>query len=252
MKTILASILAISCILAAPPPPAQGAEASEALAAALASPGRPEGDRERDAGRKPTEVIAFLGIEPGMTVIDLVAAGGYYTEVLSGAVGPTGKVYAQNGAFVLKIRDGVNDKAMTARLAGNRLSNVERLDREMSDLGLAPESVDAAFTALNFHDIHNGSGRKGALRFLAAVRAALKLGGTLGLIDHSGGAGGDDAELHRIDEALVETLVKSVGFEVEARSELLRNPEDDRTKNVFDPTIRGKTDRFVLLLRRTS
>jgi predicted methyltransferase len=252
MKTILAPILAISCILAAPPPPAQGAEANEALAAALASPGRPEGDRERDAGRKPTDVIAFLGIEPGMTVIDLVAAGGYYTEVLSGAVGPTGKVYAQNGAFVLKIRDGVNDEAMTARLAGNRLSNVERLDREMSDLGLAPESVDAAFTALNFHDIYNGSGRKAALRFLAAVRAALKLGGVLGLIDHSGGAGEDDAELHRIEEALVEKLAKSEGFEVEARSELLRNPEDDRTKNVFDPTIRGKTDRFLLLLRKTS
>jgi predicted methyltransferase len=252
MKTILASIVSISCILVAPPPPARGAEASEALSAALASPGRPEGDRERDAGRKPTEVIAFLGIEPGMTVIDLVAAGGYYTEVLSGAVGPTGKVYAQNGAFVLKIRDGVNDKAMTARLAGNRLPNVERLDREMSDLGLAPESIDAAFTALNFHDIHNGSGRKGTLRFLAAVRAALKLGGILGLIDHSGGSGGDDAELHRIDEALVEAIAKSVGFEVEARSELLRNPEDDRTKNVFDPTIRGKTDRFLLLLRRAS
>ena len=86
---------------------------SAALTARLASSERPETDRARDAGRRPAEVVSFLGVKPGMTVIDLVAAGGYYTEVMSLAVGPEGKVYAQNSAFVLKLRDGANEKAIS-------------------------------------------------------------------------------------------------------------------------------------------
>jgi predicted methyltransferase len=222
----------------------------DALAEALARADRPTEDRARDAGRRPVDVIAFLGIEPGMTVIDLIAAGGYYTEVLSGAVGPSGRVYAQNSEYVLKIREGANDKAMTSRLAGSRLPNVERLDRELAELGLAPASVDAALTALNFHDIYNGGGQEVASRFLATVFRVLKPGGVLGLIDHVGDAGTDNTELHRIDEALVEAAVKSAGFRIEAKSDVLRNPDDDHSKNVFDPTIRGRTDRFVMRLRK--
>jgi predicted methyltransferase len=146
------------------------------LRAALAAPGRAEADRARDTGRKPAEVVAFLGIEEGMTVVDLIAAGGYYTEVLSAAVGSGGRVYAQNGEYVLKMRDGANDKAMTARLAGGRLANVRRLDREIAELGLEPGSVDAAVTALNFHDIYNGRGPEAAQAFLTAVRSILKPG----------------------------------------------------------------------------
>jgi predicted methyltransferase len=252
MKTSSGSVLSILCILAATVATAntaRAAEASEALTAALARPDRPAADRARDAGRKPAEVIAFLGIAPGMTVIDLIAAGGYYTDVLSAAVGPTGKVYAQNTEYVLKMREGANEKAMTARLAGNRLPNVERLDRETSELGLAPGSLDAAVTALNFHDIYNGRGTEAAAGFLKAVFVALKPGGLLGLIDHSGGVGNDE-ELHRIDEARVSAAAKAAGFAVEAGSDILRNPDDDRSKNVFAPEIRGKTDRFVLLLRK--
>jgi predicted methyltransferase len=252
MKTSSGPVVSILCILAASaavPNTAWAGEANQALKAALARPDRPAADRARDTGRKPAEVIAFLGITPGMKVIDLIAAGGYYTEVLSAAVGPTGKVYAQNNAYVLKIREGANEKAMTARLAGNRLSNVERLDREMADMGLAPGSLDAAVTALNFHDIYNGRGTEAAAGFLKTVLAALKPGGVLGLIDHSGGVGNDE-ELHRIDEARVTAAARDAGFVVEARSDILRNPDDDRSKNVFAPEIRGKTDRFVLLLRK--
>jgi predicted methyltransferase len=243
-------LLATLCILAATAFLPRASDANEALAAALARPDRPAEDRARDAGRKPADVIAFLGIEPGMTVVDLVAAGGYYTEVLSLAVGPVGKVYAQNNEFVLKIRDGVNDKALTARLEGGRLPNVVRLDREVSDLGLAPASLDAALTALNFHDIYNGRGQEAAEGFLKAVFAVLKPGGVLGLIDHSGSRDGDDTELHRIDEPLVDAAVEAAGFQIEARSDLLRNPDDDRSKNVFAPEIRGRTDRFLLRLRK--
>jgi predicted methyltransferase len=220
------------------------------LAKRLADGSRSDADKARDAGRKPAAVVAFLGIEPGMTVVDLIAAGGWYTEVLSEAVGPNGHVYAQNTAFTLSFRDGANDKAMTARLAGDRLPNVERLDREIGDLGLAPGSVDAALTALNFHDIYNGSGPDAAKGFLQVVLTILEPGGVLGIIDHVGVAGADNEKLHRIEPEKVVELAKTVGFVVEARSDLLANPADDHTKGVFDPSIRGKTDRFLLRLRK--
>jgi predicted methyltransferase len=252
MKRILGSLLAISalCTLSAFVSGAAHHEKGGGLEAGLSRQDRPAGDRDRDAGRKPKEVIAFLGIEPGMTVIDLIAAGGYYTEVLSAAVGPTGKVYAQNSDYVLKIRDGANDKAMTARLADGRLPNVERLDREMDDLGLAPGSVDAAITALNFHDVYNSRGEEAAVGFLKTVLRVLKPGGVLGIIDHHGRNTDDDIELHRIGEPVVIAAARAAGFEVDGTSELLRNPADDRTKNVFEPSVRGKTDRFLLRLRK--
>ncbi len=221
---------------------------SAALSKALADTSRSEVDRNRDAGRKPADVIRFLGIEEGMHVIDLIAASGYYTEVLSLAVGPTGTVYAQNPPSVLQYRDGAADKAMSVRLADSRLANVMRLDREMSDTGLKPDSLDAAITALNFHDIYNDD-PAAAASFLKAVRMHLKPGGVLGVIDHFGSAGADNAKLHRIEEQLVIDAVEAAGFVVEATSDVLRNPSDDRTTGVFDPSVRGKTDRFVLKLR---
>jgi len=220
------------------------------LAGELARESRSAEDRARDAGRKPAEVIAFLGIQPGDTVVDLIAAGGWYTEVLAIAVGPKGKVYAQNPDVVLKLREGANDAAMTARLADGRLPNVVRLDREVADLDFGAEEIDAAITALNFHDIYNrDGGPEAAASFLAKVRSFLKPGGVLGLIDHAGDAGADNAALHRIDEALVRDAAVAAGFTVE-ESLLLRNPADDHTTQVFAPEIRGKTDRFLMKLTR--
>jgi predicted methyltransferase len=234
---------------AAPATPAEApAAGAQDLAQALASGARSAEDRERDAGSRPAEVIAFLGIEPGMQVIDVIAAGGYYTEVLSLAVGPGGRVYAQNPDVVLKLRDGANDAAITARLAGGRLANVVRLDRELADTGIAPGTLDAAITSLNFHDVYNGRGPEAATAFLVAIRGLLKPGGVLGVIDHAGSAGADNEALHRIEESLVDAAAAAAGFEVEARSDLLRSPADDHTLNVFDPAVRGKTDRFLLRL----
>jgi predicted methyltransferase len=247
MNRFAAPSFALALLAAASLSSAGGAAGD--LAARLASESRPAEDRARDAGRRPADVIAFLGIGPGATVVDLIAAGGYYTEVLSLVVGPEGKVYAQNGAYVLQLRDGANDKALTARLAGGRLANVERLDREIAELGLAPGSIDAAITALNFHDVYNSGGSEAAAAFLAAAHAFLKPGGVLGVIDHAGNPGADNAELHRVEEKLVREAARAAGFEVES-SDLLRNPEDDRSKNVFDPAVRGRTDRFLLKLRR--
>lgn len=220
------------------------------LTSALARDGRAAEDRARDAGRKPAEVVAFLGIHPGARVIDLIAASGYYTEVLSLAVGPSGVVYAQNPKVVLEFRDGANDKALSRRLADDRLPNVQRLDMALSEVPIEPGSLDAAVTALNFHDLYNGRSPEAADGFLKAVLALLKPGGVLGLIDHSGDPDADNEKLHRIEESKVERAVKAAGFELEATGDLLRNADDDRKQNVFDAAIRGRTDRFVMRLRK--
>lgn len=219
------------------------------LAADLASPDRPQEDRDRDAGRKPAEVLAFLGVEPGMTVMDLIAAGGYYTEVLSRAVGPTGKVYAQNPPVVLEFRDGANDKAMTKRLTDGRLPNVERVDQDLLDVELPAGSLDAAITALNFHDVLQNGGEEAAAGMLAKVKELLKPGGVLGVVDHVGVAGNDNAELHRLDMEAGVPILEAAGFDI-ASSDLLRNPEDDHSLLVFDPTIRGQTDRVLYKLTK--
>ena len=219
------------------------------LEMALASESRSERDRARDAGRKPAQVIEFLGVGSGMTVVDMYAASGFYTEVLSLAVGSEGKVYAQNPARMLQFRDGANEKAISARLAGGRLANVERLNKELTGLGLEENSIDAAITALNFHDIYNGAGPDAALGSAKIIYSILKPNGVFGVIDHQGNGDNDNASLHRIEVGLaVETLEKA-GFKIQ-KSDLLSNPDDTRDKSVFDPSIRGKTDRFLLLARK--
>jgi predicted methyltransferase len=220
------------------------------LSTRLAEGGRSPEDKARDAARRPGSVLEFLGVEAGMTTLDVIASGGYYTEALSEAVGPDGKVYAQNNAFVLQLRDGTNEKAITARLANDRLPNVMRLDRELNDLGIDPGSVDVAITALNFHDIYNGRGVEAAGGVLKAIRGTLADDGVLGLIDHAGNPGNDNEKLHRIEEAKVIETALAAGYRLEATSDVLRNPDDDRTLFVFDPSLQRNTDRFVLKLRK--
>jgi len=137
MATLIRLLLASSLTLFLPWAAADEHGDAAALKAALDQPSRPEADRARDAGRKPAEVITFLGFEEGMRVMDVIAAGGYYTEVLSIAVGEDGTVYAQNPPAVLQFRDGANDKALTERLANDRLANVIRLDADFGELNLA-------------------------------------------------------------------------------------------------------------------
>lgn len=244
--TIVRTLLATVLLASVPWAYAAQNEADE-LRAALDNADRPEADKARDAGRKPADVVTFLGFEEGMTVMDVIAAGGYYTEVLSVAVGDDGTVYAQNPAVVLQFRDGANDKALTERLAGDRLPNVVRLDREFTDIGLDPASLDGAITALNFHDVYNGD-PEAAVGMLQAINALLKPGGVLGIIDHAGVAGADNASLHRIEKDKVIEAAQEAGFELAGDSDLLRNPEDDHTQMVFAPGLRGNTDRFLLKL----
>jgi predicted methyltransferase len=221
-------------------------EQVERMRAALASPERAAENKARDVQRKPIESVQFFGIETGDTVVELVAAGGWFTEVLSAAVGPSGKVYASNPPFLVQAEA---EQALHARLG-----NVEAVHVALAEAGLIG-NADAAVTALNLHDIYNGYGgnpgsEQAAVDFLSAIYAALRPGGVLGVIDHVGIDGEDNAALHRMLPQQARAALTKAGFTIEAESSLLANPGDDHTKMVFDPTIRGTTDQFVFRARK--
>lgn len=227
------------------------ADEGRMLADELANaPGRSDEDKARDVQRKPDQVLTFLGLRQGDTVLDIWSSGGWYTEVFSIAVGPEGKVYSQNSPSVLAFRDGQYDRQLTERLDDGRLQNVERVDATVAEAGITPGTVDLAFTALNFHDVYNRQGKDAAARFLTSILELLKPGGTLGIIDHVGIPGADNTSLHRIDPALIAEVAAESGFIIEAASDLLAQPGDDHTRQVFDSTLRGETDRFILRLRK--
>jgi predicted methyltransferase len=228
----------------------QASSAGTNLAAALAGADRPAADKARDADRKPAELMEFFGVKPGMTAVDIIALGGYVTEVLSVAVGPNGKVYAQNPPVALQLRDGLYAKEITDRLANNRLPNVVRVDGDLpASSQIAPGSVDVAVTMMNYHDVRNRSPEV-AVGFLKAVHAMLKPGGVLGVTDHVGNDGADNATLHRIPKHFLIEDAKAAGFTIDGESAVLAHAADDHTKLVFDPTLRGKTDQFVVRLRK--
>lgn len=220
------------------------------LAMLLASESRPAADRERDTGRKPAEVIAAVGIEPGMNVIDIIAAGGWYTEVLSIAVGRDGHVVSQNPPFVLQMRDGANEIALSERLANDRLPNVSRLNKEIAELTLDDGPFDAAITALNLHDVYNRNGEEAAIGMMQSVFAVLKPGGVFGVIDHQGNEDQDNVAVHRMLKSDAMRVAEAAGFVVEADSGILHVHTDDRTQHVFAEGVRGKTHRFLLVLRK--
>jgi predicted methyltransferase len=211
---------------------------------------RSEEDRARDAGRKPFEVVAFIGVEPGMNVLDVMAASGWYTEVLSVAVGPEGHVTAQNTAGSLQRREGANEKAISQRLANDRLPNVSRLNKETHELDAEDGPFDAALTALNLHDIYNRAGEEAAVATMAAIYSTLKPGGVFGVIDHQGLEGQDNAELHRMLKSDAIRVAEAAGFTVEADSDILHSDIDDMTQHMRTEGIRGHTNRFLLRLRK--
>jgi predicted methyltransferase len=256
-----AAAVALSSMLlaCAPPddaaaPPDVEAEAASIYADALAVPTRLAGDYERDASRKPAEVLAFFGIEPGMVVLDLFSGGGYYSELIAHVVGDDGHVDAHaNEAYLNFVGDEFD-----ARHADGRLPNVSVLMAENNELSLEAGRYDAITMILSYHDLYYDDAERGWPKFDVAKLNAelyegLKPGGVLGVVDHQA-VPGSPAEsgntVHRIDAAIVVEELTAAGFELEARSDVLHSAEDDHEKNVFNPDVRGKTDRFVLRFRK--
>jgi len=221
---------------------------------AVANPARSADDRARDAGRKPAAVLQFFGIEPRMAVLDLYSGGGYYSELLSYIVGGGGSVTAHSNKAYL---DYVSDE-VAARYADGRLGNVTVLMAENNELALEPDSLDAVLLMLTFHDFYFVDAERGWPRIdtpalLRVLYSGLRPGGIVGIVDHYAEAGAPREtgnSLHRIDPAIVIADMQAAGFELEATSDLLRNAQDDHSRNVFDPEVRGRTDRFVLRFRK--
>jgi predicted methyltransferase len=248
MKALL---MALSLTLS---PAVFAVDAPDIYEAALANPARSDKDRERDAREQPAEVLALAGIRPGMTVADVFGAGGYWSEIMSYVVGPEGSVLLVNNAPYVEFAK----KDLDTRFAGNRLSAVKRTVVDPADMKLASATLDAAIIVMSYHDLYYVDEKGGwpaidAGKVLDQVQGALKPGGAFIIVDHSAKAGtGATAaqDLHRIDEDFAKKDLASHGFRLDRTFDGLRNPADDRSKLVFDPAIRGKTDRFVHVYRK--
>ncbi len=236
----------------------------------LASPDRSAADRINDQRRKPEQMLAFIGLRPGMVALDLSAGGGYTTELLARSVGPSGRVYGQSAprverpppaqpegaatpvtaALALAPRPVFRPSpvALAERAKNPQASNIIAVVQPFENpvpAGLGANALDLVTLMFNYHDLgHMGVDRAAMNR---AVFAALKPGGVYVVADHSGRAGSGISEagtLHRIEEAFLRREIESAGFRVEAEGNFMRNPADPRDRNTPDPP--QPKDEFVL------
>lgn len=242
MTRLLAASLAVFFLGCAHAPLPLTTSAVQALVGAA---DRTEADRALDSGRKPVEFLAFIGVGEGMKVADLMAGGGYTTELLSRAVGPTGTVYGENPKWVL---EKFAQKPWSERLT--RVPNTQRLDRELDDPFPAElaGTLDVVVSNAIYHDsVWLNADR---LKMNQAVLRALKMGGAYVVCDSSAkaGAGVSEAQtLHRIEEQVVRDEVTKAGFTFERAGDFLRNPADTRDWSASPGAAaekRGTGDRF--------
>ena len=259
MQAVLAVVAVALVALSVPSKHALAGNEKQAVAAAVTaaieSPGRPPADRQEDARRHPQQVLEFAGVAPGMYVVDVFSAGGYYTELLARVVGAKGQVIAYNNPPYAQFAA----KGIASRYAGDRLPNVKQVTATIEDLKLVPSSQDAAIFIMSYHDLYwrpaDGSWpATDPMLLLGKLHAALKPGGVVVVQDHVANAGGDPAatvdKLHRIDPAVVKRDFAKAGFVLEAESPVFAHPEDDHTTLVYDEAIRGRTDQFLYRFRK--
>jgi predicted methyltransferase len=255
--TMTALVLALAIPTAADAKPVRHhapATAGADVAAAVAAPGRPADMVKLDAVRKPVEVLKFAGLKRGDMVLDVIAGSGYYTEIMAKAVGPGGGVVAyQPPAFMTD-----KGRAAWAELK-QRAPNTGVLSTSLAAFSLPANTFDFVMIHLNYHDFYWENAKFGLPRMdpdtmLRTVYQSVKPGGIVAVIDHVANPGGDTRavvdQLHRIDPAVIKADFARAGFVLEGESNLLRNPADDHTKLVFDPSIRGVTDRVVYRFRK--
>jgi predicted methyltransferase len=245
------SLLCAACLFAA-----VHANAADAYDAAVAHAGRSAADLKRDALDHPADILRLSGIKSGMVVADVLAGDGYYSELASYVVGPKGKVFMINNAAF----DHWSEGPLQARLASDRLGNVEHKTLDLNHLNLKAGSLDAVFLIKVYHDLYwvDSEGvwpKIDTSSVLDQLARALKPGGVLLLVDHSAKAGSGNtaaSALHRIEESYASKDFESHGFKVDAKSDLLRRPEDARDQVSYKGAMLGKTDRFVLVFRKAA
>jgi len=217
---------------------------------AVNSSTRPDKDRDRDVNRKPAAVIAFAGIKPGQKVAELMPGGGYFTRLFCQIVGPKGHLYTISMIPVIK-RDPPPPDAGTATPTPNPCTTIRAASQSAADFKL-PHDLDVVWTSENYHDLHNAFfGKPDMQAFDRVIFEALKPGGIFIVEDHvaEAGSGARDTEtLHRIDPELVKQEVTSVGFVLEADSELLHNAADPHDAKVFE--LKGRSDKFLFKFRK--
>lgn len=256
----LATALLGGCASAPPAPALSG----DRIAAIVASPDRSATDRALDARRKPVDMLAFIGVRPGMTVLDLSAARGYTSELLARAVGPSGKVYAQNtpplssrmpppqaedmAAPPRPAAAAVPGAPPTLEQRARAVPNIVPVRRVFEDPAppeVANGGLDLVTIMFNYHDL--GHMHVDRSRMNRAVFAALKPGGMYVIADHSGRPGtgiSESGTLHRVEEDFVKREVQTAGFRLAAEGMFLRNPADPRDHNTPMPPM--PKDEFVL------
>jgi predicted methyltransferase len=233
---------------------AEAGTAAKIYQEAVAHEGRSAADRERDARELPAEVMEFAGIRPGMKIADVLGGGGYYSELVSHVVGPKGQVLLINNPGYARY----SAEGQAKRFTPGRLPNIERSNVPNDNLGLAKNSLDGAMMVMAYHDLYWVSEKDGwpkidADRFLAQMVDAIRPGGFVLIVDHAaqdGTGSGAAGTLHRIEEKFARADFEKHGLKFEKSFDKLRNEDDDRSALVFNPAIRGKTDRFVHLYRK--
>jgi len=221
-----------------------------AIMKAVENADRPAADKARDKGRKPAQVLMFSGVAPGMTVLDVNAGSGYYSEILSHTVGEHGKVYSHNGPVYWAFMK----ETLPERYADGRLPNVEHIHNGKETIELAENSVDVAMAVLSYHDYffthaaRPGGGHEDVAAVLTSIKKVLKPGGTFVIVDHVAPEGSGPADfdrLHRLNPDFVKKQMGEAGFTFIGETDALVNPDDSNDGSPFAEGIQGKTNRFV-------
>jgi predicted methyltransferase len=241
-------------LLAAAPMSARPAAQTNPITAAVASPDRTPDNVKLDESRKPAEVLKFLGLRPGMRVADPFGGNFYWAEITGRAVGPTGHVtvWEPTQFYNQKVYDHYQAVQAKEPNVWMRVSPMETPD-------LPAGKYDFMLINMDYHDVYWESAKYGIPRmdpdqWLKSIYAAMKPGAIVGVVDHVANANDDTRatveKYHRIDPNVVKADFKRAGFQFVGASDVLRNPADDHNLLVFDPKIRGKTDRFVFKFRK--
>jgi predicted methyltransferase len=253
MKSLKPLSLALA-LLGAPAIVYAAAQPAANITAAVASSARGADNVKLDESRKPAQVLAFLGLRSGMHVLDLFGANAYWAEITSPVVGPKGHVtvWAPNQFYSDKVK-----QSFGAFMASH--PNVSIVASPFEAPALPRNYADWVILNDNYHDTYWQNDKYKIPRmdpnaFLKTVYAAMKPGAVIGVIDHVANPNSDARatvdKLHRIDPNVVKADFKRAGFVLVKTSDMLRNPADDHSLLVFDPKIRGKTDRFVFEFRK--
>ncbi|GGE02899.1 methyltransferase [Polymorphobacter glacialis] len=246
---VIAAFLLGSAASAEPP-----AGSPPGIVTAVAMTDRPASASALDDSRKPVEVLKFLGLKRGDRVLDVMTGSGYYAEIIGNAIGSKGTVAALEPVVFADAKSRAEFAALTGRVP-----NVKLVEAMPGDFAPPPNSVDFTLMHLVYHDLYWASDkyrfpRMDPAAFLKRLYTATKPGGIVGVVDHAASPGGDTRavvdKLHRIDPAVVKADFARAGFKLEAESDLLKVAGDDHSKTVFDPALKGKTDRFVMRFRK--